>query len=146
MDAKHTLPLIFLILLLYASPSMARADACPTAPLSLISVGDTAVVADGVDGLNMRTLPAISTGIEVKLYHGNQVTILAGPSCNGGYNWWRVELADGRRGWVAEGDWEQYYLVPVGMTFAKLRPLEAICIAVAFRWLFAYLGWSHVAF
>jgi hypothetical protein len=39
--------------------------------------------------------------------------VISGPSCNGGYNWWRVELTlGGTRGWVAEASWMQYFVMP----------------------------------
>jgi hypothetical protein len=60
----------------------------------------------------MRALPAVTTGVEAQLYRGMALTVIGGPSCNGQYRWWRLELANGRRGWAAEGTWERYYLVP----------------------------------
>ncbi len=90
-----------------------RADeGCPGAPRSLVAVGAAAVVAPGIDRLNLRILPARDTGIIAPLYAGNTLTILSQGSCNGGLTWWQVETASGRRGWVAEGTWTAYYLLP----------------------------------
>lgn len=91
------------------------ANACLSAPASMFTLGDTVVVAPGVDRLNMRFLPAVGTGIAAPLYHGNRLTVIGGPSCNGMYTWWRVETSIGKIGWVAEGTWSVYYLLPAEM-------------------------------
>jgi hypothetical protein len=98
------------------------------------SLGE-AVVAPGIGPLNMRALPAVSTGIEVQLYAGNRVRVIGGPSCNGRLRWWRVENVNGTRGWVAEGNWERYFLIPAteydrvtGQPNQRpLTPYEATC-------------------
>lgn len=111
---------ILLILSGIAKPTFA--DACLHAPAPRLSVGIEAVVAAGVGPLNMRALPAVDTGISVQLYGGNQVTVIGGPSCNGLYTWWRVENANGSRGWIAEGTWEQYFVVPLEDAEAPPNP------------------------
>lgn len=87
-------------------------DACLNAPRPRLGVGIVAAVAPNLGPLNMRALPAVDTRIILQLYSGNRLTVISGPSCNRGLNWWRVENVNGRRGWVAEGDWERYYLLP----------------------------------
>lgn len=100
------------------------AGRCANAPASLLRVGMTAVVSPEVGQVNLRALPAVDTGIEAALYQGNRLQVLAGPSCNGHYRWWRVETARGLRGWAAEGSWERYYLVPAADADAlPQRPL-----------------------
>lgn len=86
---------------------------CPNAPLPRLSVGARGEVAPGIDRLRLRALPAVGTGEVGLLYAGNAFEVISGPSCNGGYAWWRVTLEQGKTGWVAEGDWQQYYLRPV---------------------------------
>ena len=106
--------LILLIFGLFASPNKAsHGEACPDAPPSRLRVGEHAEVAAGVDRLNLRMLPAVGTGEVRLLYAGTTFEVLAGPSCNGGFSWWRVALQDGSKGWVAEGTWSAYYLRPV---------------------------------
>jgi hypothetical protein len=126
--------LIVLILALYASPNLgvlrAAADACPNAPAPRLHVGMEAAVASNVGPLNLRALPAVSTGIEVQLYSGNVLIVLAGPSCNGHYNWWRVESRNGSRGWVAEGDWERYWVVPLRDGERIIDPVEWTCTSL----------------
>lgn len=111
-------PLILLILALYASPNfivkgVGLETGCQNAPTPRIHAGMRVVVAAGIDRLNLRSLPAVSTGIQVQLYAGNQLTVISGPSCNGHFNWWRVENVNGRRGWVAESTWQMAYILPV---------------------------------
>jgi hypothetical protein len=88
-------------------------ELCPNAPLPRLSVGERGTVAPGIDRLRLRALPAVGTGEVQLLYAGNQFEIIAGPSCNGGFVWWRVSVDNGGSGWVAEGTWTEYYLQPL---------------------------------
>ena len=121
---KRLILLILLILTGYATPAFA--DACLYAPPPRLSVGMDALVVG--DGLSLRTLPAVSTGLDGKLYSGNALKVIGGPSCNGIYNWWRVETSAGVRGWVAEGSWDQYFVVPVADAKTPPTPFEAACL------------------
>lgn len=118
--------LIVLIATLSASPNLARAVDCPNAPASRLNAEQTAVIAPGIGPLNLRALPAVDTGIEQRLYEGARLFILSGPSCNGTRQWWRVETEGGQRGWVAEGDWEAYFIVPANIPWIP-TPLEWSC-------------------
>lgn len=110
-----------------ASPSASRfADACLHAPAPRLHAGESAVVLSVQ--LNLRALPAVETGVNIQLYRGNTVTVIGGPSCNGLYTWWRVETANGHRGWVAEGAWDQYYVVPAEDADAPPTPFEGACL------------------
>jgi len=102
-------------------------DMCPLAPTARLRVGMVAVVY--ADGLNLRALPAVDTGVNAQLYNGNALTIVGGPSCNGHYNWWRVELPNGRRGWIAEATWETFYVIPQARQNVRVpTPLEWSCL------------------
>lgn len=129
---------VLLMIALMASPFAVMAQAspggCELAPAARLHVGDEVVVSPEIGQVNLRSLPAVSTGIETALYQGNRLTILAGPSCNRHFLWWRVETASGRRGWVAEGTWERYYLVPAREFDAYpardlVSPVEYACLA-----------------
>lgn len=110
----HVLCLILLTMAIFANSIPVHAlTACAHAPRPRLAVGMRAIVAEGVGPLNVRAFPAVSTGIQDQLYTGNQVTVLSGPSCNGLFNWWRVETGANVRGWVAEGTWEEYWLIPL---------------------------------
>lgn len=121
------IPLLWIIGAVFATSNIARADACPHAPAPRLREGLAAVVAPGIDGLNLRTLPAVDTGIITRLYAGNPLTVISGPSCNRAINWWRVELPGGVRGWVAEGTWEAYWVIPADEAERPVDPYEWTC-------------------
>lgn len=113
--------LILLCFALFASPkARALGEYCPDSPPPRLKVGDRAEVAPDIDRLRLRILPAVGTGEAGLLYAGTLMTVLDGPSCNGGYHWWRVELDSGLRGWVAEGTWTTYYVAPLERSFCTL--------------------------
>lgn len=120
---KRLTLLIVLILAGYAKPAFA--DGCMGAPPQRLAEGGEAVVITG--RLNLRALPVVEAGVVTQLYQNNRVRVMAGPSCNGGYTWWRVESGNGSRGWVAEGMWDQYYLVPVEDAEAPPTPFDVMC-------------------
>ena len=128
---------IFLILLIFmfsASPNAAQADPCSDAPLPRLIVGESGEVAPGVDRLRLRALPAIGAGTIRTLYARNAFTVLAGPSCNSGYNWWRVEMENGDKGWLAEAEWSRYYLTPIS------DEPKTFCNSGETPWLYAFLS------
>ena len=47
-----------------------------------------------------------------RMPEGATFTVIDGPECQGDFTWWKVELADGRQGWVAEGIEELYFIAP----------------------------------
>lgn len=123
---KRFLLLIVLVLSGVAKPAFA--EACLYAPAPRLAVGEMAVVSAAAGRLNLRSLPAVATGVENQVYAGNQLTVIGGPSCNGLYTWWRVETANGTRGWVAEGTWEHYYVVPLEDAEDPPTPFEGACL------------------
>ncbi|NDJ61233.1 MAG: SH3 domain-containing protein [Chloroflexi bacterium] len=100
---------------------------CPDAAPTQLTMGLAVVVAEGIGPLNLRALPAVSTGIVRQLYQNTPLTVIGGPSCNDIYRWWRVETEDGRAGWIAEGSLEEYYIVPADPT-AAAATLSALTI------------------
>jgi uncharacterized protein YgiM (DUF1202 family) len=127
MRIPKTILVIVTILALSANAFVAQAAACPHAPRTRLRAGMEAVVAPGIGVLNLRALPAVDTGIETQISAGMQMTVLSGPSCNGNINWWRVELLSGRRGWVAEGTWEQYFVIPTRDVEHPRNPVDYSC-------------------
>lgn len=123
---KRFLLLIVLVLAGVAKPVFA--EACLHAPAPRLAIGEMAVVSTAAGRLNLRSLPAVDTGVENQVYAGNQLTVIGGPSCNGLYTWWRVETANGTRGWVAEGTWEHYYVVPLEDAEDPPTPFEGACL------------------
>lgn len=104
--------LVLIGLMFSTAFAASQSGACPTAPAPRLHIGASARVAPEVGTLNLRALPARDTGIVTRLYANTPLTIIGGRSCNGVYGWWRVETARGERGWVAEGDWNLFYLIP----------------------------------
>jgi hypothetical protein len=86
-----------------------------------------AVVSPNIDRLNLRALPAVGTGVVDSLRSGQTVTVISGPSCNSNYNWWRVELESGDRGWVAEGTWDEFFVVPLTDPLVLPNPFDWTC-------------------
>jgi len=88
---------------------------CVDAPRSRVSVGSKARVTftDGTP-LRMRQEPSVSGNIIAALSEGSTLTILEDPTCADGFAWWRVDTDGGKRGWVAEADWRNYFIEPVG--------------------------------
>lgn len=128
---KRILLLIVLVLGVVAKPVFGAhplASACLHAPAPRLAVGEMVVVSAAAGRLNLRSLPAVDTGVENQVYAGNQLTVIGGPSCNGLYTWWRVETANGSRGWVAEGTWEHYYVVPLADAEDPPTPFEGACL------------------
>ncbi|MDZ4763997.1 MAG: SH3 domain-containing protein [Chloroflexota bacterium] len=109
-----------------------ESGACPTAPAPRLRIGMAVVVSPDVGTLNLRALPARDTGVVTRLYADTPLTVIGGRSCNGVYGWWRVETAGGQRGWVAEGDWDLYYLIPARdlITGHTPTPFEWSCESV----------------
>jgi hypothetical protein len=122
--------LMALIVSVFAVIPAVQPGGCPQAPDPRLRPGMAAVVAPGLWGLNLRALPAVSTGVRAQIGAGQRMTVLTGPACNGAYQWWQVELPNGVRGWVAEGAWTGAYLVPAtadGQPRALISPLEWSC-------------------
>jgi eukaryotic-like serine/threonine-protein kinase len=63
---------------------------------------------------NVRRQPNDHAAITGNIDPGEQMDILDGPSCQGGYVWWKIRsLSSGLAGWTAEGDQSNYWLLPV---------------------------------
>jgi photosystem II stability/assembly factor-like uncharacterized protein len=88
---------------------------CPDVPPSRVAEGFlTRVTYTDGSSLAIRTEAGLSTGERIDyLPEGTRMTILDGPVCADGFAWWQVETADALTGWVAEGDWEAYFLEPL---------------------------------
>lgn len=98
------------------SPGPGRSSFCPDAPRSRLQVGERACVADiGADVLHVRADPLVNPDNVVHtISRGRAMVIVDGPACADGHLWWRVRLAGGAVGWVAEGQGQRYFLEPCG--------------------------------
>lgn len=85
---------------------------CEGTPPSINAVNTEARVTF-TDGrpLNVRITPG-GTILAIQ-EEGQQFTIIGGPECQGGFTWWNIQLRNGAQGWVAEGDFDDYYIEPM---------------------------------
>lgn len=86
---------------------------CPGAPPARLTVGEQArvTITNGAP-LNVRAEPDGTKLTEIA--EGTVVTVVAGPQCVDGFNWWQINVVQGAAvsGWSAEGDAQNYYLEP----------------------------------
>ncbi len=86
--------------------------ACTLAPR--LQAGNAGRVAPGPLPNAVRSAPGTGSGSVVlgNIPGGTVFTVLEGPTCRDGYNWWRVN-ANGFVGWTAEGQSGTYWLDPL---------------------------------
>ncbi|MGD9932222.1 MAG: FHA domain-containing protein [Dehalococcoidia bacterium] len=103
-----------------ASPAATTAGAVTTpatsAACASLAPGCNAVVVNSPQngtGLRMRSGAGVefpdvkTTAGDTRLFNGTQLKLISGPTTNGSYVWWEVQLADGQRVFVAEGEVNQ---------------------------------------
>lgn len=78
-----------------------------------LRVGQRAQVAFTADGTPLRLRLFPNGDFVQDLPQGTPFTITATPTCEAGFTWWRIELADGTVGYSAEGDSNSYFIEPV---------------------------------
>ena len=100
-----------------ATPTPAEGpwEACTNTYLSRLRVGDKAYVAfDPPLANRVRERPNLDAAILGNIEPGEEIEILGGPACNTRWVWWEVRsLSTNLQGWTAEGDGEDYWLVPL---------------------------------
>lgn len=86
---------------------------CPDAPNSRLKVGDLAYVNNDPPAPNrVRKEPSLEAEILGLIGPGGSMEILEGPTCANNWVWWHIKNAD-MNGWMAEGDKESYWMVPL---------------------------------
>jgi hypothetical protein len=92
---------------------------CPNTPPARLRVGDQVSVV--TDGLWLRSAPRAEKSTELRQYLRYapvMIRVISGPACEK-YVYWQVEVstfgegAETIQGWLAEGDLNEYYLMPV---------------------------------
>lgn len=92
---------------------------CPDTPPARLRVGDEVAII--TDGLWLRSEPRVDNSTKVLQFRRNppyRVRVIGGPVCET-YVYWQVEVgafgegSETLQGWLAEGDPQEYYLVPV---------------------------------
>ena len=86
---------------------------CEGTPASMLIIGERGRVTrtDDDETLNLRSGPGIDYGILVQIEQLETFFVLDGVECSDGYSWFQIDY-QGRIGWVAEGDEDQYYVEP----------------------------------
>lgn len=87
---------------------------CNGAPKSRVFVGTVAriTLTDGTP-TRVREKPTTSAKILGRLAEGTQFKVVNGPKCADNYAWWQIQLANGTRGWIAEGSKTLYFIEPI---------------------------------
>lgn len=102
------------------TPTTRPPVSCPgLMPSRLVPDMVAKVADDDPRPVNVRNGPGLSSTRIDSFPINTQFRVLAGPTCDSGYPWFRVErLSDGRTGWVAESGQGVYYLEPVALDAA----------------------------
>ena len=92
-------------------PTRALLTPCPSAPPTRLIVQERGQVTDTDERLNLRVGPGIDFRILTLIEPLEVFIVLEGPRCADGYAWYQIDY-QGREGWIAEGDLNQYYAEP----------------------------------
>lgn len=97
-----------------SSPEFEYWQACPGTYLSRLRIGDQAHISQDPPLANrVREQPDTDSEILGYLQVGEELRILDGPKCAQEWVWWYIRsLETGLVGWTAEGDRDNYWLVP----------------------------------
>jgi len=88
---------------------------CPGSPNSGLTTKSRAYVNEQMSGtLRVRTEPTTRADVAGELQPGEKIQITDGPTCAGGYWWWKMtsEAQPNLQGWVAGGDGTMDWLLP----------------------------------
>lgn len=95
------------------TPAIATQESisCPSAPPIRLIIQERGRVTDNNETLNLRNGPGVSFEILTALDPRDEFVVIGGPSCDGEFAWFRVRYRT-LLGWLAEGDFEEYYVEP----------------------------------
>ena len=91
-------------------PSFTIDTSCPGLPSAVLQVGDLARVAQS--GAKVYAVPETAATVIFQPAPGAFLSLVGGPVCDEEYRWWRAQLEDGNRGWIADGAAEARWLEP----------------------------------
>lgn len=91
-----------------------RTDSCPGFLASRLVADGRARVRPDLTAVNLRAQPTSGSTQVGQVTGGTFVDVVQGPSCTLGTAWWQVS-AEGQTGWLAEGQADAYWLLPVGI-------------------------------
>ena len=94
-----------------ASPSFTIDTSCPGMLTTELLVGEWAVVSHSL--AKMYAVPETASTAIFEAPPGTSLSLIGGPICADEHRWWRAELNDGSRGWIADGDSSARWLEPM---------------------------------
>ena len=81
-------------------------------PRAQMIIGERGIVSlEDPRPLNVRAAPGTENDVIAQLLVGQVFVVLDGPECHGDYIWYYVRRSN-LQGWVAEGDFSLYYILP----------------------------------
>jgi Bacterial SH3 domain len=93
-------------------PLLPTSTVCESSPQSRMIVAERGRVNNEDDyPINVRTGPNTQNALVAQLPAHTRFYVIEGPECSPRYTWYHIEF-EGGRGWVAEGDNDEYYLEP----------------------------------
>jgi len=95
-------------------PTLEGGDICPNSPIpSQVAVGTTGRVEDGGVANRIRSEASTTADIIGFMEPGVTFQVIGGPTCDPDtlIRFWQVDF-NGLQGWTAEGEGEEYYIVP----------------------------------
>ncbi len=120
MRKAHVMILSIALLAVLITPLAARACGGggpvyppPQTRMAVGVQGVTAYTASG-DPLTVREEPGLNGKYLTQLYNGVKFTVVDGSQEMDNFIWWKITTADGVTGWVAEGEYGDYYIQPLG--------------------------------
>ena len=103
--------LLAVLMIFELLPALAQSDPnCPEAPIPRLIIGEQAIVTPGSSN-NVRDAASRDANRVGTIDGGEVVTVLDGPVCADGFNWWQVEFAEAT-GWTVEGTLDEYWVEP----------------------------------
>jgi hypothetical protein len=85
-------------------------------PQTRLAVGTQAMVSYTASGvpLRVREEPGLSGKYITQLYNGARFTVIGGSQEIDNFVWWQITTPDGKiTGWLAEGEYGEYYVEPL---------------------------------
>ncbi len=89
-------------------PSFTIDTSCPDMLPTDLQVGDRALVTRA--DAKVYAVPETAATVIFQPAPGAGLALVGGPVCDEEFRWWRAQLGDGNRGWIADGDAESRWL------------------------------------
>ncbi len=127
MKRKPILMLVLaaLLMALAGTADTAQAQNYCTQPARLYAGGGGRVIPIPNLPNRLRSSPSIYDPVIGQIPAGGSFSVVGGPHCSGGMQWWRVNY-NGAIGWTAEGDgYNRYWLEPAGIV-PPPYPIECV--------------------